>query len=464
MTSASTETVYPIHPGTNPLQLTGIIQQVIQAEINGRLTLMTETGPQWTLYFQLGRIVWASGGEHRFRRWHRVLRQVGISPASIQIREKELPAQWEHLVLTVLLKRNRLKREEVQGAIETNITEVLFDLLQASQLITQISCNVTQTNIGDSPVTILGTPDDFISQARDNLKAWKASCLANYSPNFAPVITSHEALKKHTSPQLYVGLVSTLTGKSALRDIAQIKRQTLPELAASLIPFVQQNLLAFQPVADFPPPMPRSMGVDRRREAVPSERAVNNRASDLWTSASPVSEHLSPEGGNNEASFPPVPPAFEPHSRALSQEAVPAAIAPSSPPDGPLVVCIDDSPHVGYILEHVLTPLGYQVLNIQDPIQALSTLMRRKPDFIFLDLVMPVVNGYELCSQIRRISALKETPITILTGNDGVVDRMRAKIAGANGFLSKPVVPEKVLATLQKHLRYQPGPMVFHAA
>ncbi len=446
MTSASTETVYPLNPGTNPLQLTGIIQQVIQSEINGRLNLVTQSGQQWDLYFQLGRIVWASGGEHRFRRWHRVLRQLGISPASIQMREKVLPPQWEHLVLSVLLKRNRLKREDVQRAIETNITEVLFDVLQASAYITQMGCNISQQNIDDSPVTVLGTPDDFMSQARNMLKAWQLGGLGDYSPNFAPVITSHEVLKKHASPQMYVTLVSALTGKSALRDIALIKRQSLTDLALFLRPYVEKNLLAFQPIADFPAPVPKSSGGDRRGSdrrdtAVPSDRREK-----------PPSPAAPPPPSGSEAWK-------EAGTSAPGGNAEPTATTNT----GPLIVCIDDSPQVGYILEQVLVPLGYQVLSIQDPIQALSILMRRKPDFIFLDLIMPVINGYELCGQIRRVSSLKETPIAILTGNDGVVDRVRAKMVGANDFLGKPVVPEKVLAVLQKHVQYQPAPMAASA-
>lgn len=444
MTSASTETVYPLNPGTNPLQLTGIVQQVIQSEINGRLNLVTQTGQQWDLYFQLGRIVWASGGEHRFRRWHRVLRQLGISPASIQMREKELPAQWEHLVLSVLLKRNRLKREDVQRAIETNITEVLFDVLQASAYITEMGCNVSQKSIDDSPVTILGTPDDFMSQARQQLKAWQLGGLGDYSPNFAPVITSHDVLKKHCSPQMYVTLVSALTGKSALRDIAMIKRQSLTDLALFLRPYVEKNVLAFQPIADFPAPVPKSPGGDRRGSG---DRRSSSRSADKV--AAPEAES---RGDRRVAAASPAE-----NSAGSAANAMPMNQAPA--PDGPLIVCIDDSPQVGYILEQVLVPLGYQVLSIQDPIQALSILMRRKPDFIFLDLIMPVINGYELCGQIRRVSALKETPVAILTGNDGVVDRVRAKMVGANDFMGKPVVPEKVMAVLQKHVPYQPAPM-----
>lgn len=414
---AEKETLYPVPLGTSPLQLAGIIQQIIQAEINGRLSLSAEQGQQWNLYFQVGRIVWASGGDHRFRRWHRVLRQLNISPASIQIRERILPAQWEHLVLTVMLKRQRIQRHDAIAAIETNIIEVLFDILQAAPYINQIACNIVHKTIGDSPVTILGTPDEFISKARLLLKEWQATGLANYSPNLAPVPISQEAIRKKLSPQLYVDLATTLTGKLSIRDLAASKRQSLIELSRFLEPYASDRLLAFQPIADIPAPTPVQGSGDRPKPT----------PSSALPSASP------------SASPPPSP-----------REARP------DPSPGPLVICVDDSPQVGYILEQVLMPLGYQVLTMQDPVEALSTIMRRKPDFIFLDLIMPVVNGYELCSQIRRVSALKRTPIVILTGNDGVIDRVRAKMVGATDFMGKPVVPDKVLDVLQQHLTYEP--------
>ena len=69
------------------------------------------------------------------------------------------------------------------------------------------------------------------------------------------------------------------------------------------------------------------------------------------------------------------------------------------------------------------------------------------------DLVMPIANGYEVCSQIRRISSLKEIPVIIVTSNDGIADRVRARLVGASGFLGKPIDPDKfpdqIIAILQ---------------
>ena len=103
-------------------------------------------------------------------------------------------------------------------------------------------------------------------------------------------------------------------------------------------------------------------------------------------------------------------------------------------------------------MEKILTTGGYRFLGVQDSLRAIATLLSRKPDLIFLDLIMPNTNGYEICTQLRKVSAFRDTPIVILTGNDGIIDRVRAKIVGASGFLSKPANAETVLEATRQHL------------
>jgi two-component system, chemotaxis family, response regulator PixG len=117
-----------------------------------------------------------------------------------------------------------------------------------------------------------------------------------------------------------------------------------------------------------------------------------------------------------------------------------------------LIACIDDSPAIGQIMESILSSQGYEVLSILNPLQGISILLERKPDLIFLDLVMPNTNGYELCTFLRKTTSFQETPIIILTGNDGVIDRVRAKLTGASEFLGKPPEPQKVLQMVHKYL------------
>lgn len=121
----------------------------------------------------------------------------------------------------------------------------------------------------------------------------------------------------------------------------------------------------------------------------------------------------------------------------------------------PLIACVDDSPLVCHTLEQFMTGSGYRFVGINNPLKAVGMLLSLKPDLIFLDLMMPHTNGYEICDKLRRISIFRNTPIIILTGNDGVIDRVKTKLVGASGFLSKVNVDtEAVRETLQKHLRH----------
>ena len=118
--------------------------------------------------------------------------------------------------------------------------------------------------------------------------------------------------------------------------------------------------------------------------------------------------------------------------------------------DKPLIACIDDSPQVCMIMKEIITQAGYSFLGIQQPIQAVPSLISANPTIIFLDIGMPILNGYEVCTQIRRVSKLQDIPIVMLTGNDGVFDRVKAKVCGASDFLSKPIEADKIVQTIEK--------------
>lgn len=85
-------------------------------------------------------------------------------------------------------------------------------------------------------------------------------------------------------------------------------------------------------------------------------------------------------------------------------------------------------------MAQIVTQAGYRYVNLQDSVLALPTLLEKKPNLIFLDLVMPIANGYEICAQIRRALVFKDTPVIIVTSNDGIIDRVRAKLVAQRTF------------------------------
>jgi two-component system, chemotaxis family, response regulator PixG len=240
--------------------------------------------------------------------------------------------------------------------------------------------------------------------------------LADHSPNLAPVLRNPEQLQQQTSEKVYKTLISLVDGRRTLRDLAVLMKQDLLQLTRVLVPLYRKGLVGLTKISDL------SIAGTARSTAISGQPA-----SAIPTSAIPASANVSGFG--------------EPLLRVS--------------PNAPMVACIDDSARECQAMERILSAAGYRFVGIQDSIQALPTLLEKKPGLIFLDLVMPVANGYEICAQIRRISQFKSVPIVILTSNDGIIDRVRAKVVGSSGFLAKPVEADKVLAIAQRYLAVQ---------
>jgi chemotaxis family two-component system response regulator PixG len=219
-------------------------------------------------------------------------------------------------------------------------------------------------------------------------QAWQAAKLADRSPNLVPVIKSPTELKQRTPSNVYQTLSKLLDGQQSLRDLGNRLNRNVLEITQSLLPYIQGGLISLVKLPDAKSPL-----------------------------------------------------AIQPPKASQKTK-----------PKGPLIACVDDSLSVCQAMEKMLSKAGYQVVSTQDALRALALLMARKPDLIFLDLVMPNTNGYELCSNLRRLPAFRNTPIIILTGNDGVIDRIRAKMVGASAFLSKPVKINVVLDLIKKQL------------
>ena len=117
-----------------------------------------------------------------------------------------------------------------------------------------------------------------------------------------------------------------------------------------------------------------------------------------------------------------------------------------------VIACIDDSPVVTHNLQKILAPAGYKVLSIPEPMAGFAKLIEHKPELILLDLNLPNANGYSICKFLRETPVFGKTPIIILTSQDTVIDRSRAKIVGATDFIAKPPQPEQLLQMIQKYL------------
>jgi twitching motility two-component system response regulator PilG len=120
----------------------------------------------------------------------------------------------------------------------------------------------------------------------------------------------------------------------------------------------------------------------------------------------------------------------------------------------PVIACIDDSKTVQKNVRLIMESYGYKVLEITEPARALTTLVRQKPALVLLDISMPDISGYELCSMLRQSTLLREIPIVMLTGRDGMIDKIRARMVGATDYITKPFKPEQLLTVAQKLINF----------
>jgi chemotaxis family two-component system response regulator PixG len=126
--------------------------------------------------------------------------------------------------------------------------------------------------------------------------------------------------------------------------------------------------------------------------------------------------------------------------------------APARPKEHYTIACIDDSPTVLRAINEFLDDKLFSVLMIDDPVKALMQIIRNKPDLVLLDVTMPNLDGYELCSLLRRHPEFKHTPIIMVTSNTGFIDRAKAKLVRASGYLTKPFGQSDLLKIIFKYL------------
>jgi chemotaxis family two-component system response regulator PixG len=372
-----------------------------QFQYNGKLNVQNAKGRQWTFYYRLGRIVWATGGAHPFRRWRRQMAQhcPDIDVEKIRCRSEDFAIDyWDYNLLDILYKRQKIQREQIQAIVENTIGELFFDLAQEVDF-SSVTCHLSQEVILDMPMSFTSA-DISIKQMQDSWAIWSQVGLANVSPNSSPVLRKPEQLQQMVSASVYKNFASLINGKYTLRELAVKMKQDVMPVARSLLPYILKGIIELVEVPDLPLQV-----TDADQQNPRQTRSQNNRIA-------------------------------------------------------PLIACVDDSPLVCKMLEDIITSNGLRFTKVQDAIQALPILIQEKPDLIFLDLIMPVASGYEICTQLRRIPAFANTPVIILTGNDGLLDRVRAKVVGSTDFISKPIVADRVMGVIRKYLPIQSNSLV----
>ena len=372
---------------------------ILSQQATGKLLVTgdIEDDHPWDIYFYLGRLVHATGGNHCIRRLARAIRKHAPNVNAQELLEYANPnaEAWELKIIERSIHENILTTEQARAIIQSSIHEVLYSL--SEQKNPKLSWEPSDSLAFKPIVALPGlqTLDNIVSSQL----SWQQAGLSHvqnmiqrFSFDLAPYINNPDQLKimldaDAISSKAYNSLNKIVNGKNTLWDLSIIMNSSMIGVMRSLLPLVVDGIVAFREIPDLGSP-------DWKKPSKPPE--VVKRG---------------------------------------------------------LIACIDDSPQIGLEMQNILEPLGFEVLIINDPLQSVSILLQRKPDLIFLDLIMPNTNGYELCTFLRKTTTFQEIPIVILTGLDGVIDRVRAKMAGSSDFLNKPLDLAKVSEILRKFLK-----------
>ncbi|MEM8816229.1 MAG: twitching motility response regulator PilG [Pseudomonadota bacterium] len=120
--------------------------------------------------------------------------------------------------------------------------------------------------------------------------------------------------------------------------------------------------------------------------------------------------------------------------------------------NGLKILVVDDSKTIRRTAETLLTKEGCQVFTAIDGFDALSKIADHQPDLIFVDIMMPRLDGYETCSLIKHNKVFKATPVIMLSSKDGLFDRARGRIVGSEQYLTKPFTKDELLGAISNQI------------
>ena len=116
------------------------------------------------------------------------------------------------------------------------------------------------------------------------------------------------------------------------------------------------------------------------------------------------------------------------------------------------VLVIDDSKTIRRTAETLLTREGCQVFTATDGFDALSKVADHEPDIVFVDIMMPRLDGYQTCSLIKNHSVFRTTPVIMLSSKDGLFDRAKGRIVGSEQYLTKPFTKDELIGAIERHV------------
>jgi two-component system, chemotaxis family, response regulator PixG len=403
-------------PSIDQLTPVKAIESLAQNAANGFLIVTCE-GVNWYIYFVEGKIFYANHSLDPFERLElnlrRTAKQNGIELdqqlyldlrdhfANIKV-ESFYPSS-DYQALCSLVAENRLTQAQAIGIVQSLTKEALRSFLLLKKFTAKFVEKNTETTILWSTNFLLK-----IKECQDENDAWKALGPAITSPHQRPYLINGGV---GMAPEARTRLNKILVGFD-FQQLSLVINQDSLDIAKSLHKLLQSGVVGLWEPR---PPL------DRLPKTYSSE-------------ASPVKSSLPVTDSFGDTTVPLKPNISEAPAKVYK------------------IVCIDDSPTVLREMDRFLDSDVFQIFPIVDSATALMKIMRIAPDIILMDVGMPNIDGYKLCSMLRRNSMFKKVPIIMVTGNTGLIDRAKAKMSGCTDYMTKPFTQASLIEMVFKHI------------
>ncbi len=404
-----------------------LFQSLKEHRFSGRLHFSSANQLEWVFFLYLGRIIYATGGRHSVRRWRRNL--VSYLPQIALKLQEELDSlatkilnkseiTWDYDLICFWVQQGKVSREQANNLIRAIIKEILFDITQNKTITYYLK---PQSEIISPQLTMVDSEQQVI-EAWKIWQQWQAAGLESIEPDFAPKITHTEKLKAKISEKNYQVFMRLLDGKCPLRDIAAKKRTDILTLTSSIRHYFQLGFVQLVAVPDI---------------EVPIILRENSASDQLQESTAKISSLILFEEDHNSV------------LDSVLEDSEDAEASDNNPKK--LIACVNNSPLISQVMKKVVNTAGYDFLGESEALIAVAVLLRRKPDIIFIDLDISGLTAYELCSQLRQLSCFTETPILLFSRNTGLLDRMKAKVAGFSEIFHRSMESQSILEVIHKY-------------
>ncbi|PSB00804.1 response regulator [Merismopedia glauca] len=372
---------------------------------------------KWNLFLKFGQLLSVDCSVQSLDQLIHRLRQLGCDVAAKAV---NITAENSENLLAENLVRQEIDRLTMQG---------LLDSIQSSQISTEVTKEALESLLwlkeghykwnqeGLTPRLAAKNSESWLDLSKmieyyqQRLQVWQKYITIVQSPHQRPYLTHHRFLEQPVScgtlsPKAWTQIAQLMRGIS-LRDLARFLKQDELKIVQLLIPYIRENVICLRepslPFKHLPlipePDLPQIPSLDEIRSLEPG------------------------------------------FSKPISETKIYK------------IACIDDSPIILQEMERILGKNSkYTLTKIEDPIKASALIFRLKPDLILMDITMPDINGYKLCHLFRNSAAFEKTPIIMVTGNKGLIDKARARMVGATDYLTKPFTEAELLALVEKYL------------